>query len=205
MAKKKTKTVTPVRGGYSVTKSGPNHKRRKHPIKTEDDRLREAAVASKRERERERDQRARRKAGRSTPEERKRKSDLLDEKGRFKKGNPGKVKGQKDRVPGERKLKASVRDLIEEVVRDNPRTIRDAIKRGLRSGPRHADRYLKLAAEYMDGKPVDTININSQYKQDELESAKRSLGQQLNKIFKTILANRQNPPETATHNEPPQS
>lgn len=187
MAKKKV--------AYSVTKSGAAHKRRKHPVLSEDEQLRRAARAIRKDRADKKDQRKRRAAGLSTPAERAFKKSHLDGNGKFRKGNPGKKKGTKARVPGERKIKASVRDLIEEVVRDNPRTIRDALKRGLRSGPRHADRYLKLAAEYMDGKPIDTINLNSQYKQDELESARRSLSQQLNKIFKTIVANREQPPD----------
>lgn len=197
MAKKKTRPPTPP---YSVTKSGAAHKRRKHPVRDEDARLREAAAASQRARAQKRDQRKRRAAGRSTPEEQRRKKVLLGADGKFKKGNPGKEKGTKDHVPGQRTIKISVRDLIEEVVRDNPKTIRGALKRGLSSGASTAHLYLKLSAEYLDGRPVDTININSQYKQDELEHAKRSLGQQLTKFFKTHLANSQHPPHV-----PPQS
>jgi hypothetical protein len=178
---------------YSVTKSGLKHKRRKHPVVDEDTKLKRMAKAIKADEKKRKAEKHRRKTVGLTPAEKKRKHELLDEKGKFKKGNPGKAKGQRDRVPGERRVKASVRDLIEEVVRDNPKTIRDALKRGLRSGPRHADRYLKLAAEYMDGKPVDTINVNSQYKQDELESAKQTLGKKLDRIFKTILKNRNEP------------
>ena len=178
---------------YSVTKSGAKHKRRKHPVVDEDTRLKRLARAIKADEKKRKADKQRRKSVGLTKDEKKRKSELLDEKGKFKKGNPGKKKGQKDRVPGERAVKASVRTLIEEVVRDNPKTIRNALLRGLRSGPRHADRYLKLSAEYMDGKPVDTINVNSQYKQDELETAKRTLGKKLDKIFHTILKNRNEP------------
>lgn len=200
--KKRNKKTRPKTEPYSVTQSGPHHKRRKHAVVDEDTRLRRLARAMKKDEQRKKADKARRKREGLTPAEKKRKSELLDEKGKFKKGNPGKKKGQRDRVPGERAAKASVRTLIEEVVRDNPKTIRNALLRGLRSGPRHADRYLKLSAEYMDGKPVDTINVNSQYKQDELESAKKTLGQKLDKIFKTILANRHNPPDS---NVPPES
>lgn len=195
---KRKKQKRPKTEPYSVTRSGAAHKRRKHPVEDEDTRLRRLAKAMKRDDKRKKATKARRRLHGLTPEEQARKSALLDEKGRFKKGNPGKVKGQKDRVPGERAAKASVRTLIEEVVRDNPKTIRNALLRGLRSGPRHADRYLKLSAEYMDGKPVDTLNVNSQYKQDELEAAKQALGKKLDKIFKTILTNRRNPVDDGT-------
>jgi hypothetical protein len=190
------KTKPSKSAAYSVTRSGAAHKRRKHPVVSEEEKFSRMAKAIKAEKRRRADKIARRKAGQRTKEEEANRQALLDPKtGKFKKGNPGKKKGQRNRVPGERAIKASVRTLIEEVVRDNPKTIRNALLRGLRSGPRHADRYLKLSAEYMDGKPVDTVNLNSQYKQDELESAKKTLGQKLDRIFKTILANREQPPD----------
>lgn len=199
MAKRKA----PRASDYNVTKSGAKHKRRKHPILTEEERLQRAARAIHQDRKRKQQQRKRRAAGRSTPAERAFKTTHLDEKGKFKKGNPGKPKGTKGIAPRSGVTKASVKDIIEDVVRNNRASVRDAILRGIRSGPRHSDRYLKIAAEYLDGKPVDTININSQYKQDELESAKRSLGQQLNRLFKTILANRQSPPDQVEMVTPP--
>lgn len=191
MAKKKR--TRPDTETYSVTRSGTAHKRRKHPVQNEDQKIQALHERIKADERKRKAKKQRRAAHGLTPAEEKRKAALLDKDGRFKKGNPGKAKGQKDRVKGMRTAKASVQTLIEEVVRDNPRTIRDAIKRGLRSGPRHADRYLKLAAEYLDGKPVDTINVNSQYKQDELEGAKRTLGKKLDKLFAVIMANRNEP------------
>ena len=184
------KRTRPKTEPYSVTRSGPSHKRRKHPVRSEDDRLQDMVKAIKAADAKKKDQIRRRALGQHTASEKKNKQVFLGKDGKFKKGNPGKKKGQKNLVPGARAVKVSVRSLIEEVVRDNNKTIRSAILRGIRSGPRHSDRYLKLAAEYLDGKPVDTINVNSQYKQDELETAKRSLGQKLDKIFKTILENR---------------
>ena len=191
MAKKK---VTRERGGYSVTSKGDAHKNRKHRVVSEEERLRRAAKAVRAEKARKHNQRKRRADGRSTPAELAFRKTHLDEKGKFKKQNPGKPKGAKDRVPEQRKVKASVRDIIEEVVRDNPKTVRNCVLRGLRSGPRHGHHYLKLSAEYLDGKPVDTINVNSQYKQDELEAAKRTLGKKLDKLFAVMLENQTNPP-----------
>jgi hypothetical protein len=190
---RKKRTTRPKTEAYSVTKSGPHHKHRKHAVVDEDTRLKRMATLVQKERERIADQRRRRAAGKSTEQEKQNRRVLLGPDGKFKKGNPGVVPGRKAHIPGERAVKASVRTLIEEVVRDNSKTIRSALLRGLRSGPRHADRYLKLSAEYMDGKPVDTINVNSQYKQDELESAKRTLGKKLDRIFNTILKNRETP------------
>lgn len=191
---KKSKRTRP-HDSYSVTRSGSKHKRRKHPVLNEDQRLAQLAKDLRAEERKKKALRARRVAVGLTPEEQAHKSALHDEHGNFKKGNPGRRKGQKE-VKGKRTAKASVQTLIEEVVRGNAATIRDALKRGLRSGPRHADRYLKLAAEYTDGKPVDTLNVNSQYKPDELEAAKHTLGRKLDKLFTVILANRTHPPET---------
>jgi len=191
MAKKKRSRATET---YTVTRSGSHHKRRKHPVQNEAQRLKALHARIQADARIRKALKARRVASGLTPAEQQRKAALLGKDGKFKKGHPGKAKGQKDRVKGMRTAKASVATLIEEVVRSNPMTIRDALKRGLRAGPRHADRYLKLAAEYLDGKPVDTINVNSQYKQDELESAKRTLGKKLDKLFAIIVANRETDP-----------
>jgi hypothetical protein len=173
-------------------------KRKRRATENEMARLQRSLRVSTREHQK-RKTATRRKAqgGRTTTEERRAKRYLDDPHAKgsvknrpFKKGNPGRPKGAKDLVPGGRTVRASVKSLIEEVVDGNAKSIRDALKRGIRSGSRHADRYLRLCAEYTDGKPVDTINLNSQYRPDELASAKASLSRKLDKMLAMILHRR---------------
>ena len=105
----------------------------------------------------------------------------------------GKPKGAKDHGgKGSRTIKASVKAIIEEVVRDpkGRMTIEKALIDGLKGGPRNADRYLRLCADYMDGKPVDTMNLNAQVTMDEVTTAKTRLEGKLNTLLKAVLAKR---------------
>jgi hypothetical protein len=176
---------------YTVTRSGLKHKKRKHPVVDETTRLKRTLKQMKA-----RDIRKKTKARASARGKKsKRSKDFLDEHGRFRKGNPGKPHGAVG-IPGERALKASVRSIIEDVVRENKPSVHKAVLDGIKSGPSTAHLYLKLAVEHLDGRPVDTINVNSQYKQDELAAAKTSLGRKLDKMMKVILANKATPPPT---------
>lgn len=97
----------------------------------------------------------------------------------FKEGNPGRPKGAKDKGGIPRNVKASMRQLFEDVVTRNKGTLRTALMRGVTSGPRHADRYLKLITEYVDGKPVDTLNLNTQFDKESLDAASSMLGKKM--------------------------
>jgi hypothetical protein len=110
---------------------------------------------------------------------------------RFKKGNPGKPKGAKDKSPVSRAQRASVKALIEELVLDHPTEIRKAIVDGIKGGARHADRYVRLVTEYTDGKPVDTLNINP-WRQDEVEAAHRTLEKKFEGVLAAIIKRRAN-------------
>lgn len=106
---------------------------------------------------------------------------------------PRKPKGAKDKGgPGSRSIKASVKAIIEEVVGDatGRTTIAKALLDGLKGGPRNADRYLRLCAEYIDGKPVDTMNLNAQVTMDEVTTAKGRLEGKMNTLLKAVLAKR---------------
>lgn len=107
---------------------------------------------------------------------------------------PPKQKGAKDKVPGQRKIRASVKSIIVEVVEKQKSTVRGAIVRGLKSGPRDAHHYLKLAAEYTDGKPDQKLSV--QFDEDELATAKESLHKKLDTLLKRIE-------ENAARSEPP--
>jgi hypothetical protein len=66
--------------------------------------------------------------------------------------------------------------------------VRSAIVRGINAGPRDAHHYLKLAAEYTDGKPDSNLRI--QFNEDELATAKETLNKKLDMILERI------PPKT---------
>jgi hypothetical protein len=173
---------------YTVTRSGLKHKKRKHPVEDETTRLKRVAKQMK-----QRDIRKKKKiADRAKGKKSKLAKALLDSAGRFKKGNPGKPKGAVG-IPGERAVKASVRAILEKVVKERAGTIESAIVRGISSGPSTSHLYLRLAVEHIDGKPVDTVNINSQYKKDELEHAKENLGRKLDRLMKVIVENKRRP------------
>jgi len=97
----------------------------------------------------------------------------------------GRPKGAKSQIPSN--VRASVKAILEDVVTKRKATIRNAIVDGLNGGPRHADRYLRLAAEYTDGKPSDTLNLNARWNQDELATAREGLGKKLDGILAVIM------------------
>jgi hypothetical protein len=107
---------------------------------------------------------------------------------RFKKGNPGKLPGTRNSIPTS--VKASIRTILEEVALTEGGTVRSAVMAGLRGGARNADRYIRLVAEYVDGKPADTLNLNNQIKDEELAGAKSRLDRKVAGLVKTILARR---------------
>ena len=97
----------------------------------------------------------------------------------FAKGNPGRPKGSKDKVP--RGLKASVRAVCEKIASSNVSDIERAILNGIRNGgARNSIMYLRMVAEYVDGKPRETIDVNADVKlQEMLANAKDSLSGKL--------------------------
>lgn len=72
---------------------------------------------------------------------------------------PGRPRGARNKIPGS--FKASVRDVFEQIATADPELVKAAILRGLKGTPREAFAYVQLAAFYLDGKPADTVNINS--------------------------------------------
>lgn len=114
---------------------------------------------------------------------------------KFAKGNPGKLPGTKNAIPSS--IKASIRTVLEEVAQHEGHTVRKAIIGGLQGGPRNADRYIRLIAEYVDGKPVDTLNLNQKFTDEELASAKSRLDRKVASLVKTIINKRKRDAEDA--------
>lgn len=111
------------------------------------------------------------------------------QRNRFPKGNPGRPAGVPDIVP--RSVKASMKQLFEEVAQTEQATLRSALMRGIRrGGAKHSDRYIRLVAEYVDGKPVDTLNLNSQFKSETLEAAADQLKKQMTLLVQSVMKRR---------------
>ena len=87
-----------------------------------------------------------------------------------------------------RNVKASVRQILEDVAREKVADVRTAIEVGIRSGPRHSDRYLRLMAEYVDGKPDTTINLNNNFKAETVEESARMLQKQMTRLVTKAIA-----------------
>jgi hypothetical protein len=75
----------------------------------------------------------------------------------FKKGQGGRKKGAKNKVPGS--FKSSVKALYEEIAAKAPELLHNAIVKGLKAAPPKSYQYLQLGAYYIDGKPAETVNI----------------------------------------------
>lgn len=113
------------------------------------------------------------------------KSVMLDESGKFKKGNPGKAKGTKHEFGSS--VKASIRTILTEVAETEGHTVRRAVMEGLKGGPRNADRYVRLIAEYVDGKPTDNVKLDASIKDDAVQTSKARIDAKVATMVKNIL------------------
>lgn len=84
-------------------------------------------------------------------------------------------------------VQASVKAVIEEVVSGHKASIHDAILEGIESGPRNAHNYLRMCAEYLDGKPATELHVRTNFKEDEIADAQRSLTRKMNKLFERVM------------------
>jgi len=71
----------------------------------------------------------------------------------------GRPKGTKDLIP--RGHRAGIRAVLRELIAEQPETFRRALLRGLKSPPPHSARYLDLAALYLDGRPLQTVELQT--------------------------------------------
>lgn len=109
---------------------------------------------------------------------------------KFVKGNGGRPKGAKDKVPNGRVVKASIKAIAEEVAASESLTVRKAIMEGLKGGPRFAHNYLRFVAEYVDGRPAETLNLGHNFNEDELAQAKDRLDRKMADLAAAILTRR---------------
>lgn len=75
----------------------------------------------------------------------------------FKKGQGGRKKGAKDKVP--RSFKRNVEEFFREVHTAHPELLFGAVTRGLKASPSVAIRFVELWLNFVHGKPPQTINI----------------------------------------------
>jgi len=77
----------------------------------------------------------------------------------FRRGNPGRPKGAKNKIPGS--VKASIKRIFEELGAEYPEEWRAAIRRAMKQGGGTGFRYFELAAAYLDGRPVQRHSLET--------------------------------------------
>lgn len=106
---------------------------------------------------------------------------------RIKKPKRRSRKGIPNRPHRLQSVQASIKAVIEEVVTERKPSIKQALIDGIESGPRNAHNYLRMAAEYTDGKPDSNIHLRTSFKEDEIADAQRSLTRKMDKLFQKVL------------------
>lgn len=99
----------------------------------------------------------------------------------------GRPRGSTTSLSRRPSVQASVKAVIEEVVTEKRMSIKDAIVDGIESGPRDAERYLRLCAEYTDGKPNVNMHLTTSFKEDEINAANRSLARKMDRLFERAV------------------
>lgn len=76
----------------------------------------------------------------------------------FQPGDPraGRPPGAKDKVP--RSIKATIRQLYEEILATDREAVKAALRKKLLAGDHH---HVQLAAYYLDGKPVERVDVEA--------------------------------------------
>lgn len=98
----------------------------------------------------------------------------------------GRPRGSTTALSRKPSVQASVKAVIEEVVSEKKLSIKHAIIDGIESGPRNAHNYLRMCAEYLDGKPATELNVRTNFKEDEVADAQRSLSRKMDKLFQKV-------------------
>jgi len=100
---------------------------------------------------------------------------------KFREGNPGRPPGAANIIPTT--VRASVKAIIERVVHKHGDAIENAIVKGIKGDPNAAAKFIKIAAEYTDGKPPQTLTLNKSWNEDELEEAHDRLASKFETLF----------------------
>ena len=80
------------------------------------------------------------------------------------KPGPGRTPGTPDSVP--RTVRASIRQIFQELGEQEPEIYKKAIRKGLQAGTRDSFPFVRLAAAYLDGVPAQTLRIEDENKLD---------------------------------------
>lgn len=93
----------------------------------------------------------------------------------FKKGQGGRKKGAKDKIP--RSWKANVQMFFQEVHSDQPELLTTAVVRGLKATPAVSFRFVELWLNHVYGTPTQTIKLTdlSKYTPEQLAEIERLL------------------------------
>ena len=75
---------------------------------------------------------------------------------------PGRPKGSRNKIPPS--LKLSFRKVCEEIGVDEPQLVREAFRKGLAARAPQSFPYLQIWAHFTDGKPKDTVEVQTRGK-----------------------------------------
>lgn len=78
-------------------------------------------------------------------------------RGRFGKGNTGKPKGAKNVIPGT--FKTTLMGIYQKLQQERPELFEQAITKGLELDAPQNFAYVKMWAEYSEGKPVERVEL----------------------------------------------
>lgn len=119
------------------------------------------------------------------------------------KGNPGRPKGAKSKIP--RSITDTIKQIVGDIIKNETLTLRRAFVNGVRSGPHTAHQYLKLIAEYNEGRPKESLSIDAQFSETQMESSARGMRKKMDLLLATVLKQkreRDNPTPSETSDEP---
>jgi hypothetical protein len=119
----------------------------------------------------------------------------------FLKGNPGRPKGAKSKIP--RTITDTIKQIVGDIIKEESLTLRRAFVNGVRSGPHTAHQYLKLIAEYNEGKPKEQLTIDAQFNETQMESAARGMRKKMDLLLSTVLKQKRERESGATDEQIP--
>ena len=121
----------------------------------------------------------------------------------FKKGNPGRPKGAKSKIP--RSITDTIKQIVGDVIKTESLTLRRAFLNGVRSGPHTSHHYLKLIAEYNEGKPKESLSLDMQFNETKMDQAARGMRKKMDLLVATVLKQKRERDAETTHEPIPDS
>jgi hypothetical protein len=100
-------------------------------------------------------------------------------------GPGGSRAGVPDRIQYGRRIQGSIKAIMQEIVETEPLTVRQAIRRGFKAGPKFSHHFIKLAVGYTDGTPTSHLDVK--FNEDEVKTAKDTLSKKLDGFLNRLV------------------